>query len=230
MQGGDRWQDLSFELHGDIAQQAQTQFEQDWAMASARNLVVQAEPVQVCPAPSQPLVQLVPSGPDQSEDTVHALLLAACYAAKCRIVAVTPYFVPDASLVTALSLAARRGVEVDILLPRRSNHALADVARMAFLRELQAVGVRIWLRPTMIHAKAIVFDEELALAGSANLDERSLFLNFELMIAFYQATDVQAFAHWIEAQRQSSNRFTSRPPSLAREFIEGVVRWLAFQL
>jgi phosphatidylserine/phosphatidylglycerophosphate/cardiolipin synthase-like enzyme len=71
----------------------------------------------------------LPSGPDQADDTVYELLIDACFAAAHRIVAITPYFVPDPALVMASVLAARRGVTVDLLLPRRSNHRLADLAR-----------------------------------------------------------------------------------------------------
>jgi cardiolipin synthase len=130
----------------------------------------------------------------------------------------------------ALTLAARRGIAVDLLLPRKSNHRLADMARHAALRELAAAGARIWLSPSMIHAKAVLFDDELALVGSANLDERSLFLNYEMMVAFYEPSVVQRFASWIELQQSSAARYRSRSPGLAREFAEGLVRWVAFQL
>ena len=93
-----------------------------------------------------------------------------------------PRFQSDFAVV---SLAARRGVAVDVVLPARSNHRLADLARHAALRDLVAEGARVWLVPDMVHAKAVLIDDDLALAGSANLDERSLFLNYELTIAFY---------------------------------------------
>ena len=156
--------------------------------------------------------------------------LKSCFAAQNRILAVSPYFVPDATLQMALTLAARRGIAVDLLLPGKSNHRMADMARHSALRELSASGARVWLLPGMIHAKAIVIDDEFALAGTANLDERSLFLNYELMVAFYKQADIQQFAHWIERQRQGANLYHPRPPGLARELGEGMVRWLAFQL
>jgi len=143
---------------------------------------------------------------------------------------VTPYFVPDSTLLLALTLAARRGVTVDLLLPRRSNHRLADLARPSALRDMTAAGARVWLTPGMIHAKAVIFDDHLALAGSANLDERSLFLNYELMIAFYEGGDVQRFAQWIERERAGATLHHSHAPGFAREFWEGLVRWLVFQL
>jgi cardiolipin synthase len=82
----------------------------------------------------------------------------------------------------------------------------------------------------MIHAKAVIIDEDVALAGSANLDERSLFLNYELMIAFYHRADIHRFAQWVEGHRAGATLHQSQPPGFAREFSEGLVRWLAFQL
>lgn len=224
------WRDLTFDLQGALAGQAQQQFELDWRFA-ARTPALPIEPPETSAGtvPSV-LAQLVPSGPDQVDDTVHALLVSACFNARTRIVAATPYFVPDPTLLMALTLAARRGVEVDLLLPRHSNHLLADVARHRALRDLAVAGAKVWLLPTMMHAKAVVVDDALALVGSANLDARSLFLNYELMIAFYDRADVQRFEQWIDAQRDEALPYRPRPPGLLRRLGEGLVLWLAFQL
>ena len=224
------WIDLSFDFCGDLGRQAQQRFEQDWAFA-AQTARPAAPPAEfAAPAFEEMGAQLIASGPDQADDTVYSLLIASCFTAKTRILAVTPYFVPDATLLMALTLAARRGVAVDLVLPRRSNHRLADMARPAALREMSAAGARVWLVDAMIHAKAVVIDKELALAGSANLDERSLFLNYELMIAFFEPADVQRFACWIEQQRGAAKLYRAQAPSVMREFAEGLIRWLAFQL
>jgi cardiolipin synthase len=150
--------------------------------------------------------------------------------ARRRILAVTPYFIPDATLLMALMLAARRGVLVDLVLPAKSNHPLADVARHRPLRDLATAGARIWFVPWMEHAKAVVIDDQLALAGSANLDLRSLFLNYELMLAFYEPADVRRFAEWVEKERESALRFVPKEPGLLRDLSEGLLLWLAFQL
>ena len=229
----DAWHDLSFDLRGELAVSACEQFEKDWAYASRRAPVPacsQRRPPSAAAASDAALGQLVPSGPEQVDDTVQALLLSGCFMARRRIVAVTPYFIPDATLLMALSLAARRGVMVDLVMPRRSNHRLADVARHRPLRDLAAAGARIWFVPWMLHAKAVVIDEQLALAGSANLDLRSLFLNYELMVAFYEPADVRRFAQWIEAERAQAARFEPREPGLVRDLSEGLLLWLAFQL
>ena len=88
----------------------------------------------------------------------------------------------------------------------------------------------MWFTPFMLHAKVVVIDEQLALAGSANLDLRSLFLNYELMIAFYEPADVQRFAGWIEGERAAAERFAPSEPGLMRDLSEGLLLWLAFQL
>lgn len=224
------WTDLSFDLRGTIARQAREQFERDWAVA-------QRKPVPELPAlelpeplPGAALAQLLPSGPDQADDTVYELLIDACFSAQRRIVAVTPYFVPDPVLLMAFALAARRGVVVDLLVPRRSNHRLADLARPGALRELLASGVRIWLAPAMLHGKLVIVDETVALAGSLNLDERSLFLNYEMMVAFYEPQAIARFVAWAEHAREGAEALQARPVGALREVGEGLLRWLTFQL
>ena len=224
------WIDLTFDFCGDLARQALQRFEQDWAFATGAPDPAAPPPAFAAPEPESTSAQLIASGPDQAEDTLYSLLIASCFTARTRILLVTPYFVPDATLLMALTLAARRGVAVDLLLPRRSNHRLADMARPAALRDLSAAGASVWLTDAMIHAKAVVIDNELALAGSANLDERSLFLNYELMIAFFAPATVHRFAHWIERQRASAAPYRAARPGVVREFSEGLIRWLAFQL
>jgi len=224
------WIDLSFDFCGDLARQAQQRFDQDWAFATQATRPAAPLPTFAAPAVEESGAQLIASGPDQAEDTLYSLLIASCFTARTRILVVTPYFVPDATLLMALTLAARRGVAVDLVLPRRSNHRLADLARPAALREMAAAGASVWMTDGMIHAKAVVIDSELALAGSANLDERSLFLNYELMIAFFEPADVHRFAQWIERQRGEARFYRAQSPGLLREFSEGLIRWLAFQL
>lgn len=221
------WRDLSFDLYGPLARQAGELFESDWAFATGSP---QAESKRNTQAVLQPFAQIIASGPDQCDDTVHALLVTACFKARSRIIAATAYFVPSDELLTALSLAARRGVIVDLILPGRSNHRMADLARHRALRDLAAAGARVWFVPYMLHAKAVVFDDAIAMVGTANLDARSLFLNYELMVAFYAAADVRRFAGWIEGHRDQAKRYEPRTPGLMRDLSEGLVLWLAFQL
>jgi cardiolipin synthase A/B len=221
------WKDLSFDLHGAVAVRALECFERDWSFATGvPGFRQEALPEEA----SASMAQLIPSGPDQCDDTLYALLVTACFNARERIVAVTPYFVPGNSLLMGLMLAARRNVDVNLIMPAKSNHRLADLARPRALRELASAGAKVWLVPEMIHAKAMVIDNSIALVGSANLDGRSLLLNYELMVAFYDGDDVRRFAVWMERQMQGARRHIPRLPGLARDVAEGIVLWLAFQL
>lgn len=223
------WVDLSFDMKGPIAAIASQQFEMDWSHAhGAVRLLHETQGTDA--RPSTALAQLLPSGPDQAEDTAHAILIAACFQAKKRLVAVTPYFVPDEALLSAMRLAARRGVEVKLVLPLASNHLLADFVRSRSLRILASAGVHIHVAPYMLHAKAVVVDDDFALTGSVNLDVRSLLLNYELAMAFYGKTEVAWLSAWIEGICRDTKVWHAKPAGLLRDLAEGLLLTLAFQL
>ncbi len=231
VKGAKPWLDLTFDLEGPVAAAAAAQFEADWHAAGgspARTMaaVKGAGALQSLSGRAQ----FLPSGPDQAEDTVHALLIDACFRACDRVLAVTPYFVPDTALETAMRLAARRGVAIDLCIPAASNHRLADFVRNRALRSLSAAGARIHLLPYMSHAKAVVFDRSLALSGSVNLDSRSLLLNYECAVVFYGTREIDWLADWIGALIPESNRFVGRAPGLARDIVEGLLLTVAYQL
>jgi cardiolipin synthase len=234
--GAPPWRDLTFDLQGPVASAAAAQFELDWVAAGGKpaseDLAADVAAVVRSTASGTTLseAQFLPSGPDQAEDTVHALLIDACFQSRERMLAVTPYFVPDVSLETAMRLAARRGVRIDLCIPARSNHRLADFARNRALRSLSQAGVNVHLLPYMSHAKAVVFDHSLALSGSVNLDSRSLLLNYECAVVFYGRTQINWLAQWIDAQLAETAPFNSRPPSLLRDLCEGLLLSVAYQL
>lgn len=228
LNGAMPWRDLSFDLEGKVATAAAAQFEADWVAAGGRPAPLPS--VQPQPSPAGGRAQFLPSGPDQAEDTVHALLIDACYHVRDRMLAVTPYFVPDVSLETAMRLAAHRGVKIDLCVPAVSNHRLADFARNRALRALSAAGVRIHLLPYMIHAKAVVYDESLALSGSVNLDSRSLLLNYECAVVFYGEREIDWLAAWIDALIPDARPFDGRTPGLWRDIGEGLLLTVAYQL
>jgi cardiolipin synthase A/B len=234
--GAPPWRDLTFDLAGPAAGAAAAQFEEDWTQACgtpARDPVAPPGEAAQVPAPhpaAADKAQFLPSGPDQAEDTVHALLIDACFHARARMLAVTPYFVPDSALETAMRLAARRGVQIDLVIPAASNHRLADFARARALRSLSNAGVGIHLLPYMNHAKAVVFDESLALSGSPNLDSRSLLLNYECAVVFYGRREIEWLANWIASLRADSTPFDCRQPGLLRDLAEGLLLSVAYQL
>jgi cardiolipin synthase len=184
------WTDLSFTIHGPAAQLLQEVFWSDWAFASGQPPDSKTPP----PAPhsGQARVQIVPSGPDVPEDPLFSALMSASFGARKRIWLISPYFVPDEALMHAWLLAARMGVDVRIVVPQKSDSRLVDIARTSYLRDLQAAGAKILRHqgPTL-HLKAFVIDDEIAGIGTANLDTRSLFLNFEVTAMIYSREDVK---------------------------------------
>jgi cardiolipin synthase len=114
------------------------------------------------------------------------VVFACIAAARRQILVVTPYFVPRAELVRALRVAALRGADVRLVVPRENNHAYAGYAGRALYEELLEAGVRVLeRRPPFLHAKALVVDDRVAIVGSANLDVRSLYSNYETDVAVY---------------------------------------------
>lgn len=225
------WRDLTFDVGGELVAQASALFERDWAYGNGEQVQAGARVrASLRDMRAQCCAQLIASGPDEVDDTVQTVLVAGAYRAERRIVLVTPYFVPDTALLAALCMAARRGVSVDLLIPGRSNHPMSDIARRRALRALATAGGRIWLAPRMQHAKLAVFDDVLALSGSANLDSRSLFLNYELMVAFHDRDDVARFVQWFEREVAEAARFEPKQPGLIADVAEGLVLWTGFQL
>jgi cardiolipin synthase A/B len=235
---GDRktaaWHDLTFDVGGDLVEQAAELFERDWAHGGGDAVahVPHAPRVHatIRDLQAQCCAQLVASGPDEVDDTIQTVLVTGAYQATSRIVLVTPYFVPDSALLAGLCMAARRGVTVELLVPAKSNHPMSDIARRRATRALAQAGGRVWLAPHMLHAKLALFDDTLALSGSANVDARSLFLNYELMVAFHDRVDVARFADWYARERAVATAYVPHRPGLLADLGEGLVLWTGFQL
>lgn len=230
--GGRAWRDMSFDLAGDLAASFVALFDRDWALARREPVPATTPPGRdAAPRPAGPApARLIPSGPDWQDDTLHAVLVATIASARERVTLVSPYFVPDPGLLDILVLAARSGVAVELHLPQRSNHWSADLARTRALRELQRAGAAIRCTPVMNHAKAVVVDDRLALVGSANLDGRSLFLNFEAMIAIRNPSDVAAVSSALASLTADASPLRLPPVTWWRAFVDGLVLWVAFQL
>ncbi len=174
------------------------------------------------------MVQVIPSGPDVPEDTFHDALLTAIMDARERIWLVTPYFVPDDSLLKALALKARGGCDVSILVPMHSNHPVADLARGPALREVCAAGATLYAYPrVMVHAKAMLFDNTLAITGSPNLDMRSIYLNFEIALFHYSPADIEWTEAFIQELQRSSHYIQPDMVSKSRAWAENFCRLLS---
>ena len=189
-------QDLHFRVSGPVVSQLQEVFADDWAFCTGESL--QGAPWFSDPVGSGTVVaRSIPNGPDNDFEHFRLVLLGAVASARSSILVVTPYFLPDTSLITALNVASMRGVTVDIVLPQKNNLMMVQWASNALLWQLLERGCRVWLSPPPFdHTKLMVVDGLWSVVGSANWDERSLRLNFEFNLECYdrklatQLTDI----------------------------------------
>lgn len=218
-----RWLDISFTLQGPAVQALAEIFRSDWAFATGEVLEEAGEPSPPLVPANEGIVQIVPSGPDVDHDPLYSLLVALAYLARRRLWIVTPYFVPNESLSEALCLAALRGLDVRIFMPQRSNHLLPDLARGPYLRDLQKAGAKVHLSRPMLHAKLVIVDDAAAIHGSANIDARSLFLNFEVATICYSPAEVQAAEQWV-VNMMGETVLRPLPTTLVTRLTEGTMR------
>lgn len=215
------WRDLSYVIEGPVVPRFAEVFEADWRK--------EGEPAGGPTVPTGPVpggktvAQLVPSGPDLPHDGLHDALVHGIHTTRHRVWIATPYFLPSDQLLHALATAARLGRDVRLLVPARSNQRIADFARGAYLRDLEEAGVVI-LRygPRMMHAKAVVLDD-VAVIGSANIDVRSMLLNFETALLIYDEATVAALATWF-SELSSTAKVGNKPATLARRLAEATFR------
>jgi cardiolipin synthase len=181
-EGRPPFQDLHARVEGPVVAHLQDTFAEDWLFTTGEALDGGAffPPLRAAGAT---LARGVADGPDEDFEAVRWLLLGALATARERVRIVTPYFLPDAALVTALDVAVMRGVEVDVILTEKSNLPVVQWAQTAQLWQVLERGCRVWMTPPPFdHSKLMVVDGVWSLLGSANWDPRSLRLNFELQV------------------------------------------------
>lgn len=220
-----RWEDLMYKLEGPAVYNFYSIFQNDWTYATKSEIKEYRQ--ENTKYDGDDIVQVVPSGPDIQTDALYETLLNAIYTAKTRIWIVTPYFVPDENIVQALIIAQHKGVDVKLITPKQSNHFLADIGRSSYMRELDAMGVDVVLyEGEMLHAKAILFDSIGGMVGSVNLDNRSLFLNYEVVTFVYTQKIVNSLESWMEKLMLKSSR-GMKTPSKIREAVENIMKVFA---
>lgn len=222
-----RWKDIFFLSEGASAELFFEIFASDWFYASQEKIgFVKNSTVNA----GDTFLQVVPSGPDMSKDVLYEALLCAIYSAKGRIWIVTPYFIPNDSIVEALIIAKHKGVDVKLITPKESNHLLVNLTRSSYMRELEEVGIEVALyNGAMLHAKAILFDDTSVMLGSVNLDNRSLFLNYEVAVFIYSHKTIADIESWMnKLLLQSSGGLTKI--STPRAILENLMRIIAPQL
>ena len=190
-----RWRDILFRSQGPVVYHYFEVFRADWEYACGETLKL---PLVDTNKYGDTQIQVVPSGPDLETDALYEALLQSMYNAGERIWIVTPYFVPDNAFMQALIIAKKRGLDVRLITPDESDHIIADLGRSAYMRELSESDIPIArFSSGMLHAKAILVDHSMAMIGSANIDYRSLFLNYELVSLCYSEDVIDDMEQWM---------------------------------
>ncbi|TWJ18078.1 cardiolipin synthase [Geobacter argillaceus] len=177
--------DVHFRVEGPVVADLQRVFLEDWFFVTGDNITAQ-QYFPALPQSGDALVRAIGDGPDKEFRKLHWIIMGALSCARQRIVIMTPYFIPDRSLVTAIITAALRGVEVTLILPGKNNLPPVHWASRSYLWEFLQHGIRVWYQPPpFVHTKLFLVDGVYGLVGSANLDPRSLRLNFELNLEVF---------------------------------------------
>ncbi len=186
--GDTAWRDTHLRLTGPAVSGLQMVFNEGWFDSTSE--ILEGEeffPTHEDLESHTDCMQVVSSGPDEERNTIQKLFAAAIFAATKRVHWTIPYFVPDMTIFDALNAAALRGVDVRILVPKNNDLAIIGAASRSFYPKLIKMGVRVFeYCPAMVHSKTLIVDETVAIVGTANADNRSFRLNFEVVIASYE--------------------------------------------
>lgn len=223
LQGSDplrpTWVDLIFKVRGPVLSDLMRQFFEDWHFTTGKALshIVEYLTNAEMRYESKSLLVAVPSGPSETSAPFYSTLHHILYEAKKRVWIMTPYFVPDKSLLHAMRLAVARGVHVRVIVPKASNHPFTDLCASSYFAEIFEYGIDLqrYLHG-VCHGKVLLADDDLLFAGSSNMDYRSFFLNFETDLLIRDpaiGAQVESFMKQIVEQSVGLERadFTERP-------------------
>lgn len=224
------WKDLHARIEGPVCRQVASVFAKDWCYVTGQALVdpryyprTEAAGSSVCRA--------LPSGPGQYWRAFHEAIFNAVTSARDWVDVVTPYYVPDQAIQVALLTAARRGVRVRVMVPMHNNHPLVAAAGNSFFFELLEAGVEIFRsREGMQHGKQVTADGRWATVGSANLDSRSFYLNYELNLILQDQGPINHLSRLFEVELESARRITLdelRDRPAWRHTLEGLARTMS---
>jgi cardiolipin synthase len=198
--------DTHLRLEGPCVEDLEEVFADDWHFATGE-MPVLGEGQATSSGSAR--VAIVPSGPDQVLNASQLNYFVGINSAQRSVWLTSPYFIPDEAILTALTGAALKGVDVRILVPERCDVLLVGPAGRSFYQQLLMVGVRIFeYLPAMLHAKTMIIDERLAMVGSANIDMRSFRLNFEVGAMIDDAKVAAVLQERFEAQVSESREIT----------------------
>ena len=220
------YRDLHIAVTGDVVRWLQLAFLEDWVYAG-KHLPNEAE--LFTPHPQAKIkAQIIPSGPDSAWESIHRANVFAISRAQKRVWLATPYFVPSESARMAIVSAALRGLDVRLIVPAKSDSRLVDAAARSYFEEMLTAGVKIHSCPYMLHTKALLVDDETVILGSANFDNRSFRLNFELCILLEDADLAQALNQVLQEDIEKSRIIKKiHPQNLLRRLAEASARLLS---
>ena len=228
-----RFRDASFRITGPAANHIEHVFLTDWCQATGTEPeMIRETLIEEVDAAGSDRAQVIDSGPDAEGDPLWERLLRMVDEARNSIDVVTPYLIPDPDLLAALCLAARNGRRVRVIVPRRSDHRLTDFARRPALRALAEAGAEIRLyAPGVLHTKLVLVDGEQALIGSANIDMRSLFLNYEIGVLVSRSPACAEIAAHVDGlareSREASPWMVARARRWQGRLLEALARLIA---
>lgn len=205
-----RFRDCSFHLEGPAATAIERIFIADWCQAtncdpSVFKTILQTQ----AQAAGAAEIEVIAAGPDCTNDPLLEKYGELMTTAQTSLTVVTPYFVPDQALFQLLLTAAQKGRRVRVIVPRRSDHRLLDFARRWYLRQLKEAGAEIlFFKPDVLHAKLLIVDDTQVVIGSANLDMRSLFLNYEIAAVVRDPAALQATLAFVESLVPESSPYS----------------------
>jgi len=207
---GLHWKDLMVRFEGPIVGGIDALFITDWYSETGEALF--AEVGEAAPRTDEDTIdaQVVPSGPGFDGENNLRLFNSLVYAAKQRLIITSPYFVPDDSMLYAITTAAQKGLDVQLFVSEIGDQAMVFHAQRSYYETLLRAGVRIWLysAPTILHAKHLTVDEDVAVVGSSNMDMRSFSLNYEISVMVRSATFVRRMRGIEDAYRAESRELT----------------------
>ncbi|MBL9014043.1 MAG: cardiolipin synthase [Myxococcales bacterium] len=213
--------DTHMRIKGSAVWALQRMFVEDYYYAAGTLCPLDANTFPALDKAGEHVIQILGSGPDTAAFAIHKALFTAVNQCSERCWITTPYFVPDDALLTALISAGLRDVDVKLIIPKKGDSKLVDLAARSYLPELLSAGVRVYeYEPRFIHAKTMVCDDDVAIIGTANLDNRSFRLNFEdIAIAWGDQVNgelAKAFRHDLELSRELSGRDIDKLPLKTR--------------
>lgn len=228
------WRDSHVRIEGHAVAYVQNIFLNDWNFCAEQSIEIEKElstEFNHVTIDQQRLVQVVSSGPDSPQPTILYSMLHAIHSANSEILITTPYFIPNPALLKALKIAAISGVKVQLLVPETSDARVVDAAAQSYYYELMQVGVEVYkYTKGFIHAKTMVVDGFLGVLGTANFDERSFELNFEVNVLVYDGSFAQQLVESFENDLKGAKRLTIESwekRSAVKVFVEKLARLIS---